>query len=179
MRDRDEDELDHLMAQLAQGDRSAFDPLFRALQPRALRLARARLGPDVAADAAQRALVRVFTRAGEFTPGCPVLPWFYAIVANEVRALARKGAPGRARAERDAAEGWAVAPEDPERSHVERELHGALEAAIASLDHTSAETIAVLLGRTARPEIAATAFRKRVSRAYARLRLLLGGLDGG
>jgi hypothetical protein len=55
MRDPDEDELDRLMAQLAQGERDAFAPLFRALHPRALRLARARLGPDGAADAAQAA----------------------------------------------------------------------------------------------------------------------------
>ena len=47
---------------------------------------------------------------------------------------------------------------------------------MSSLDDVSAGTIAVLLGDAARPAIAAPAFRKRVSRAYARLRLLLGGL---
>ncbi len=179
MRELDESELDHLMAQLALGDRDAFDPLFRALQPRALRFASARLGPDRGADAAQAALVRVFARAAEFTPGRPVLPWFYAIVVNEVRALARRGGAERQQGERSAAEAWAVAAKDPERLLVEGELLRALEAAIASLDAVSAETIAVLLGRGARPDIAAPAFRKRVSRAYARLRLLLGGSDGG
>jgi DNA-directed RNA polymerase specialized sigma24 family protein len=178
MRGLDEGELDHLMAQLAQGERGAFDPLFRALHPRALRFACARVGPDRGADAAQAALVRVFARAGEFTPGRPVLPWFYAIVANEVRALARKGGAARQETERSAAEAWAVAPEDPERRLVEGELRGALERAITSLDDASAETIAVLLGRSAGPAITAPAFRKRVSRAYARLRLLLGGSDG-
>ncbi|WP_437717045.1 hypothetical protein WMF45_11890 [Sorangium sp. So ce448] len=49
---------------------------------------------------------------------------------------------------------------------------------IASLDAPSAEAIGALLGQTARPAIDAPAFRKRVSRAYARLRLLLGGSDG-
>jgi DNA-directed RNA polymerase specialized sigma24 family protein len=179
MRDPDEDELDRLMAQLAQGERDAFDPLFRALHPRALRLARARLGPARADDAAQAALERVFARAGAFTPGRPVLPWFYAIVANQVRALAREGAAGRAEAERSAGEVWATAPEDPERLLLEHELRCAVERATASLDDVSAETIAVLLGNGVRPAIAPPAFRKRVSRAYARLRLLLGGSDEG
>ena len=67
------------MARLADGEREAFDPLFRDLHPRALRFARARLGPDLAQDAAQAALVKVFARASEFTPGAAVLPWFYAV----------------------------------------------------------------------------------------------------
>jgi RNA polymerase sigma-70 factor (ECF subfamily) len=179
MREPDEDELDRLMAALAQGERAAFDPLFRALYPRALRFARARVGPDQAADAAQSALARVFARAVDFTPGSPVLPWFYAIVANEARALARRGARPVLDGERAAvAEAWASAPEDPERVLLDGELRRALDRAIEALDETSAGTIAALLGRSARPEIAAPAFRKRVSRAVARLRLLLGGPDG-
>jgi DNA-directed RNA polymerase specialized sigma24 family protein len=178
MRELDESELDHLMGRLAQGERDAFEPLFRALHPRALRFACARLGSDRGADAAQAALVRVFARASEFTPGRPVLPWFYAIVANEARALARRGGAGRQQAEHAAAAAWAVEPENPERLLVERELQRALERAVTSLDDASAETIAVLLGRSVGPEITAPAFRKRVSRAYARLRLLLGGFHG-
>jgi RNA polymerase sigma-70 factor (ECF subfamily) len=179
MREPDEDGLDRWMSELSQGERGAFDPLFRALYPRALRLAQARLGPTRAADAAQAALERVFARAGEFTPGRPVLPWFYAIVVNEVRALAREGGEGRSEAERLAGESWAAPPDDPERLLLEQELHRAVERAVASLDDGSAETIALLLDGGARPAIAAPAFRKRVSRAYARLRLLLGGFDGG
>ena len=107
--------------ELSQGERGAFDPLFRALHPRALRLAQARLGATRAADAAQAALERVFARAGEFTPGRPVLPWFYAIVVNEVRAVAREGGEGRSEAERLAGEAWAAPPEDPERLLLEEE----------------------------------------------------------
>lgn len=163
------------MASLAQGDRCAFDPLFRALYPLALRFARVRLGPDLAADAAQCALERVFTRASEFTPGRPLLPWFYVVIANEVRAIAR--APGLTTPE-DPAAAWIAAPEDPERTLLERELQDALEAAIASLDAPAAEVLGALLGRGPRPAISAPAFRKRASRIYARLRLLLGGFDG-
>ncbi|WP_437723567.1 RNA polymerase sigma factor [Sorangium sp. So ce861] len=175
MREASEDELNRWMERLAQGERNAFDPLFRALYPRALRFARVRVGPERAADGAQSALERVFTRASEFTVGRPVLPWFYAVLANEVRAVARAT---QARAEEAPALLWSDAPHDPERLLVERELHQALDTAIASLDAPAAEAIGALLGRTTRPAIDAPAFRKRVSRAYARLRLLLGGSDG-
>ena len=75
------------MAWLADEEREAFDPLFRALHPRA------RLGPDLAQDAALAALVKVFARASEFTPGAAVLPWFYAVAATGIRTVARTHAP--------------------------------------------------------------------------------------
>lgn len=174
MRHPDENELDALMARLSSGERAAFDPLFSALSPRALRFARARLGEGRAEDAAQAALLKVFERASEFEPGRPVLPWFYAVVANEVRAIARrdKGRDGE-----DASDvlTWQTAEGDPEAALVERELRAALARAIDALDTPSAEAIAAVLGQGTRPTIDAPAFRKRVSRAYARLRILLGG----
>jgi RNA polymerase sigma-70 factor, ECF subfamily len=170
-----EREIDRLMSRLAQGDRSAFDPLFRALHPRAFRVARARLGADAADDAAQSALLKVFARASEFEPGRPALPWFYAVVANEIRAVARRRPGGGDEALLAAlpAEG------DPERELALRELGRALDAAIDSLDGDAAACIASLLGDRPRPNIAPAAFRKRVSRVYAQLRLLLGGNHGG
>jgi RNA polymerase sigma factor (sigma-70 family) len=178
VRDPDEDELDRTMARLADGEREAFDPLFRALHPRALRFARARLGPDLAQDAAQAALVKVFARAGEFTPGAAVLPWFYAVVTNEIRAVARAHPSPEAHDSDGVESSWAAPPEDPERLLLERELHEAMDRAIERLDAVSAEAIGALLGRAVQPAIGEVAFRKRVSRAYARLRVLLGGFDG-
>src|SRR5450432_861516 len=78
------------MDRLADGDRTAFDPLYAVLRPRAVRFARARLGVERAEDAAQATLLRVFSRASEFERGRAVLPWFYAIAANEIRAIARR-----------------------------------------------------------------------------------------
>lgn len=165
------------MARLAQGDRTAFDPLYTALRPRALRLSRSRVGEADAEDVAQAALLRVFSRAGEFIPGKPCLPWFYAIVANEIRAQARK------RTALPLDEGAAlslIAPgDDAEAQLMSRELERALELAIVDLDDASAGAIRALLGRDAPPEAGAATFRKRVSRAYARLRLLLGSGDAG
>ena len=53
-----------------------------------------------------------------------------------------------------------------------------MDQAIDRLDAASAETIGALLGRAPMPAIGPVAFRKRVSRAYTRLRVLLGGFDG-
>jgi RNA polymerase sigma factor (sigma-70 family) len=178
VRDPAEEELDSCMSRLAQGDRAAFDPLFRALYPRAMRLMRAELPSDQAADAAQSVLMKVFAHAGEFQAGKPVLPWFYAILANELRTHRRRG---HARRKRDADETLAAdlpAPGDPERALVTRELSEALARAIASLDDDSARAISFMLHGEERPSVTATAFRKRVSRAYARLRWLLGAFDG-
>jgi DNA-directed RNA polymerase specialized sigma24 family protein len=164
-----ERELDRLMDRLADGDRAAFDPLFRALWPRALAAGKRRLEASSASDAAQATMMKLFARAPEFTRGAPVLPWFYAIVANEIRAVMRRVKPEVAVDESLPAEGH------PEGLAVERELRAAVAQAVQALDAASAEAIAALLGETARPAIDEAALRKRVSRAYAKLRVLLGG----
>ncbi len=150
--------------------------LFRALYPRVLQLARARVGDGMAADVAQSTMTKVFSRASEFESGRPVLPWFYAIAANEVRAAQRSV---RREIRDDGAAGDAlVAEDDVERTLIDQELIRALNAAVEALDAPSAEAIHALLGRGPVPSIAAAALRKRISRAYVRLRrLLLGELD--
>jgi RNA polymerase sigma-70 factor (ECF subfamily) len=170
-----EEALDALMERLAEGDRAAFDPLFRAFYPRAVRLCRARLGNGHAEDAAQSALLKVFAKASDFEIGRPVLPWFYAIVANEVRSLRRSLRLG----ESEACETEEPAAEtDPEQLFLRAELEKALQMAIAALDEEAAIAIHAVLEQGPRPEISPVAFRKRVSRVYARLRLLLGGSYG-
>lgn len=169
-----EAELDALMARLADGDRTAFDPLFRELRPRALRVARRGLAADVADDVAQSALERVFFRASEFESGRACLPWFYAVVANEIRAVTRKRERLHAAIEVEPASEAPGADEQMAR----RELEVALDRAIEALDGPSAEAIAALLGRSAPVIDRSPTFRKRLSRAYARLRTILGGSHG-
>jgi len=173
-----EDELDGFMSRLALGEREAFDPLFRALYPRALRLARRELASDRAADAAQTVLMKVFAHAGEFRTGQPVLPWFYAIAASELRTIRRRGAVERRRDAEGTLAAELPGSDDPERELVERELYESLARAMAALDDDSAAAIASMLHGTERPRVTGIAFRKRVSRAYARLRWLLGAFDG-
>ncbi len=167
-----EAELDALMARLADGDRAAFDPLFRELRPRVLRAARRAVAADVADDVAQAALERLFFRASEFEAGRPCLPWIYAIVANEVR---------RERRVRAHAPLVADPPSETPGADAEiarRELEIALDRAVTDLDGPSAEAIAALLGRRAPLALPAPTVRKRLSRAYARLRTLLGASHG-
>lgn len=171
----DEASLDALMARLADGDRSAFDPLFRAFHPRAVRLARVRLNEADALDAAQAALTKVFARASEFTPGRPVLPWFYAVAANEVHAISRRHKAATSRDAGSHAIDQVAAPADPERDLARAELRAGISAAVDALDPASAAAIATLLGDAvpAGSGVSPSAQRKRASRAYARLRELL------
>lgn len=168
-------DLDELLARLARGDRSAFEPLYTALRPRALRLARAKVGDADACDVAQAALLRVFARASEFEPGRPCLPWFYAIVANELRAKQRSGA--RLVLDEAATASARVADDDAEERLARHELERALSLAVEALDEDAAEAISAVLGRAPPPPLPAATLRKRVSRAYAKLRLILGGPD--
>lgn len=169
------------MDRLADGDRAAFTPLFASLHPRVLAIARRRLGSADAADAAQRVLVAVFSRATEFERGRPFLPWFWAIVANEVHGLARRRRLEQVRETELEAASLAMSTSDPEIELVEAEMRANLRRAIDDLDPLSAAAIRAQLGdapATASPlssETSPAALRKRLSRAYARLRLLLGG----
>ena len=161
------------MARLAEGDRSAFEPLFRALHPRALRLARARLPSHRADDVAQAAMLNVFAHAHRFVPSRPALPWFYAILANEIRVASRQVRRHAGGEDPDHLLSHDVSLED---ALLERELLAALEQAIASLDDQAEQAIRAQLGDAARPTVPPMTYRKRVSRAYARLRTLLGDL---
>lgn len=167
-----EAELDLLMSRLARGDRSAFASLYAELGQRALRFAQLRVGEGSAEDVAQQVLERVFARASDFTPGRPCLPWFYAILGNELQSERRRRA--RLVLDEGAAAGSIALDADAEDQLLQRELERALEGALAELDHDSALAIAALLGRAAPPDVKPATLRKRLSRAYAKLRLLLG-----
>jgi len=169
--------LDALMERLAWGDRAAFQPLYLELQPRALRLATMRVGAASAADVAQSALLKVFARASEFEAGRPCLPWFYAIVGNEIRSARRSAL--RYVLDSSASHELIDEARDAEAQLVERELARALQLAIDSLDAEAANSLRAMLGLAEIPDLQPATFRKRVSRAYAKLRLIFGGHDVG
>jgi len=170
-----EAELDALMARVSDGERAAFTPLFQALHPRALAVASRRLDRSHAAEVAQSSMVKLFANAAAFTPGRPVLPWFYAVVANEVRAELRRHRKATGALSDELPAGHPGADD----ALAERDLRRALQQCVDALDPVSAEAIASLLGEAPPPAIAPAAYRKRLSRAYARLRVLLGGDHGG
>lgn len=173
-----EEELDAWMARLAEGDRTAFRPLFLELQKRALRLARRTLPEDQAMDAAQTILTKVFARASDFEPRRAALPWFYAIASYELRTIERRRRVARSRrADADAAlASSAASGNTPEEALVEAELRGSLARAVEALDGPQAEAIAALLHETP-PNVPPVTFRKRLSRAVARLRILMREAD--
>jgi RNA polymerase sigma-70 factor (ECF subfamily) len=171
-RDSNEAELDRLMDRLSDGDRAAFGPLYEALRPRAVRFARGRVGDGHAEDVAQTTLLRVFARASEFQRGRAVLPWFYAIAANEARTAQR-----RLRSSATSMDQMPRAAPDPEYELCQQEMRRAVDRAIADLDDDAAHAILSALEEAPHPNLKPATFRKRLSRAYARLRMILGVPD--
>lgn len=159
--------LDALLAALADGDRRAFDPVYSLCAPIVTRYAQRTLSAADADDVAQAALLRLFARASEYDPRRPALPWILGIVANEVRTHRRR--VGRRREEALTLDGEAR-ERSPEDAVAERELIEAAESLLEGLSPTDREAIASAIGACARPLVAPATFRKRLSRALARLR---------
>lgn len=164
------DPLTQDLLRLADGDRSAFEEVYRTAQPRVERLVHKLLGgdPDVE-DVAQRALIKVFERASEFDADRgPALPWILGVAAWECRSHRKKRArsrecPVEAPPERPA-------PHCPERALLDADLEAALHAAIGTLAPTDRETLLAALEHTRRPEVSRATFRKRLQRALTRLK---------
>jgi RNA polymerase sigma-70 factor (ECF subfamily) len=80
--------LNESMARLANGERAAFEPVFRELWPVVLRFCGALLKqPSDAQDAAQQAMLKIFTRASDYDVTRPALPWALSIASWECRTL--------------------------------------------------------------------------------------------
>jgi RNA polymerase sigma factor (sigma-70 family) len=160
------------LERLADGDREAFPPVYLRLWPLLRGFAARCLPRDEAEDAAQEALLRVFSRAAEFDRRRDALSWVLAIAAYEIRS-ARKRRQRRRRREHPEGDGTAAAMADPRRSPEQEaaaaELERALAAALRALRPSDAETL-LAYARGERPDLPGPTFRKRVERALARLR---------
>jgi RNA polymerase sigma-70 factor (ECF subfamily) len=182
MSDRLRPEIHDALLRLADGDRSAFDPLFERLWPLLRRLCERLLGgPEDAQDAAQQALLKVFRRASEFDPRRDALSWIFGIAAWECRSLRRRRwrrreelwPPGQLA-------GRNVVEPAFEQDLIERDLVEGVEEVLGTLGAQDIETIRVALSGAERPpELAAATFRKRLERALRRLRLAWGMKHGG
>jgi RNA polymerase sigma factor (sigma-70 family) len=155
------------MTALADGDRSAFDAVFAALWPVLRRFAeRALLDPAAAEDAAQSALVNVFSRAAEFDPDRDTVSWALGIAAYECRTLRKKRARRRedlGAAPPDSAPGSAT----PEDAVIDADLQAAASSVLGALRPTDAET---LLAAARGHRENSSLFRKRLERALSRFR---------
>lgn len=160
------DALQRVMGRLADGDRSAFEPVFTVLWP-ILRgfAARALSGLAEAEDAAQSALLKVFARAAEFDPQRDALSWVLGIAAYECRTLRKSRL--RRREELTAAPPESSQMDTPEDAAIDRDLHAAAARIVGALSALDAETL--LAAARGERDPSAT-FRKRLERAIQRFR---------
>ena len=165
--------LSENLARLADGDRSAFDPVFVMLWPAVLGFARRALNHEAdAEDVAQAALLRIFARASEYDQERDGLAWALGITAWQCRTT-RKQKSRRREQPLDEAQPLAVDPE----AEILAERHRLLEAiqvTLAGLSPLDAETILAAAGFCERPEVQPATFRKRLERALTRFRRRFG-----
>lgn len=158
--------LDALVARLADGDRSAFDPVYDAVEPQVRGVCRRLLGdgPD-ADDAVQQALIRVFERVSDWDPARgPALGWVLTTAAWEARTLRRRNVRRRE----------APLEAEPAAVEVREPLEDVVRAVAATLDPIDRDALLTALAGE-RP--AGATFRKRLQRAIGRVRVALGRSD--
>lgn len=160
--------LQRHLAELADGDRDAFHPVFVRLWPLLRGFAARCLPREEAEDAAQEALLRVFARAAEFDRRRDALSWVLGIAAYEIRSARkrrerRREAPAEALAERLDGE------RSPEDAALEADLARQIHETLATLRPGDAETL-LAYARDERPDLPGPTFRKCVERALTRLR---------
>ena len=167
--------LDALVARLADGDRSAFTPVFKMLWPPTLRLCMSLLKHEAdASDAAQQAMEKILSRASDYDPSRPAMPWALAIAAWECRTISRKRSRRREASEDAAHE---ASFDGAEEELVQRNLTEAAVEAMGQLSESDRETLVATFWDEAASVSGAT-LRKRRERAVDRLRTAFGRLYG-
>ena len=159
------------MADAADGDRNAIDPLFHALWPIVQRYAARFLGDDtLGEDAAQEALVKLFAQIDRYDRARDALTWALTHTTWQCRTVRRRvqrrgeTAMEAAANAADALDGRAVAED--------RELVRAAAATLSTLATRDIDVIVASLtdDEALRRELEPATFRKRLERALARLR---------
>lgn len=175
MEREEQEELRLQLTALRDGNRDAFHPVFVRLWPLLSGFTARHLPAEDSEDAAQQALLNVFSRATEYDPARAALPWVLGIASYEIKTARKKR---QRRREQDPGpeifESRPAAGPSPEELLLERDLELALESALGALRPQDADTLRSY-ARSELPEIAAATFRKRVQRALVRLRSAWGG----
>ena len=163
-------DLNALMARLADGDRTAFTPVFRALWPKVYRLCQHLLSNSAdAEDAAQQAMEKILSRASEYDVSRPAQPWALGIAGWECRTLRKRQARRRELSD-EAAPDLQDARPGADDALVERDLVAGAMAALGTLSPNDQETLlATYFDRATR--VGGSTLRKRRERALDRLRV--------
>ncbi len=157
------------MVRLADGDRTAFDPLFDELWPLLRRFCSRTLGDDAAGeDAAQEALVRVLARCGELDRDRDGLTWALTLAAWECRTVRRRRQRRRdlVPLEDDIGDGRP----GPDDIATRRDLLAAAAEILDALPASDAETLWASWTGDRDPALPSATFRKRLERALQRFR---------
>lgn len=172
----DRKQLDRWMADAADGDRTAIDPLFGELWPIAVAYATRFLGDRaLAEDCAQEALVQLFGQVERYERGRDALTWTLTLVTWQCR-TARRRTQRRNEVstanDRRVVDGAAIA--------VDRDLVRTAVATLASLAPRDIEVIAAAIDDDddLRSRLSPATFRKRLERAFTRLRTSWGSRHG-
>jgi RNA polymerase sigma-70 factor (ECF subfamily) len=172
-------ELDEAMLRLAQGDRDAFDVVFRGVWPRMLRLCQASLRDDAdAEDAAQAALTRLFEQAWRYDADRPCLSWALSLAWWECRSVHRQRGRQAARTSPTDTDALPAAGGEP-GDWTASTRASALQLALEGLSDTDRQTLQATLDEDIPDDPTAQARqRKRRQRALERLRVLWRNLYG-
>lgn len=125
------------------GDSRFFEPFVRAYEADAVRIARALLGDlDAARDAAQEAFVKAYRALATFDDNRRFRPWFFQILRNHCRDMARHISVAR-RVEVPASRlgGWYENAPDHDRTPDQREARDLLWKGLTAIEPAHREVL--------------------------------------
>ncbi len=164
-------QLNRSMAALAEGERGAFDAVYRTLWPVLTQLV-ATMCADrmIAEDIAQQAMLKIMARVSTFDPSKDALAWSMTIAVNEYRSYRRK--LGNRAGSQVTASIEPVNNDTPEAIATQDDMRAAARAVLGQLRAQDREVLIAAIYDGLRPPLAGAAFRKRLQRALAHTRLI-------
>src|SRR2546422_5222760 len=147
--------LNRSMAALADGDRSAFDAVYRILWPVLTRFVAAMSArPMMAEDIVQQSMLKILTRASTFDPSMDSVAWSMAIAVNEYRSYLRKLSN---RAADDCERAWLdpIDANSPEAIAIRTDLGNAARAVLNELRPQDLEVVVAAIYEAPRPRLTA------------------------
>ena len=160
--------VNDLMIRLGDGDRSVFDEVYAALWPVMTAFCGKMLSGMDAEDAAQQALLKVFSRASTFDRTGDAFTWAITIAVWEVRTIQKQTTRSRtiSMAGHDAPD-----PGDSPEALLSREqLVAVARNILGTLSESDQQTLLATFNDDVLPSIPGATFRKRRERALARLK---------